>query len=127
MATVLIIDDDEVSRLAVGSALEANGHEVHYAPNGEVGLEVYEKSPTDVVIVDLAMPVMNGLRTIQALRENHIDVRIIAVSGVSPEQLPMAEDYGALRAMAKPVNPTELQQAIEEVMRRSMGWEGPVD
>ena len=127
MATVLVIDDDEVSRLAMGSALEANGHEVHYAPNGEVGLEFYAKSPTDVVIVDLAMPVMNGLRTIQVLRENHRDARIIAISGESPEQLPMAEDYGALRSMAKPVNPTELQQAIEQVMRLSMGWEGPMD
>ena len=127
MATVLVIDDDEVSRLAVGSALEANGHEVHYAPNGEVGLEFYEKSPTDVVIIDLAMPVMNGLRTIQVLRENHRDARIIAISGESPEQLPMAEDYGALRSMAKPVNPTELQQAIEQVLRLSMGWEGPMD
>ena len=127
MATVLVIDDDEVSRLAVGSALEANGHEVHYAPNGEVGLEFYQKSPTDVVIIDLAMPVMNGLRTIQELRENHRDARIIAISGESPEQLPMAEDYGALRSMAKPVNPTELQQAIEQVMRLSMGWEGPMD
>ncbi len=127
MATVLVIDDDEVSRLAVGSALEANGHEVHYAPNGEVGLEFYGKSPTDVVIVDLAMPVMNGLRTIQELRKNYTGARIIAMSGVSPEQLPLAEESGALRSMAKPVNPTELQQAIEEVMRRSMGWEGPVD
>ena len=45
MATVLVIDDDEVSRLAVGSALEANGHEVHYAPNGELGLKFYDKSP----------------------------------------------------------------------------------
>jgi DNA-binding response OmpR family regulator len=124
MATILVIDDDEVSRLAVGSALEVNGHEVHYAPNGEVGLEVYDKSPCDVVIVDLAMPVMNGLRTIQELRENHRDVRIIAMSGVSPEQLPLAEEYGALRSMAKPVNPTEMQQAIDDVMRRSMGWEG---
>ena len=127
MATVLVIDDDEVSRLAVGSALEANGHEVHYAPNGELGLKFYDKSPTDVVILDLAMPVMNGLRTIKELREIHREVRIIAMSGVNPEQLALAEEYGALRSMTKPLDPSELQQAIEEVMRRSMGWDIPVD
>jgi len=127
MATVLVIDDDEVSRLAVGSALEANGHEVHYAPNGELGLKFYDKSPTDVVILDLAMPVMNGLRTIKELREIHREVRIIAMSGVSPEQLALAEEYGALRSMTKPLDPSELQQAVDDVMRRSMGWDIPVD
>ena len=127
MATVLVIDDDEVSRLAVGSALEANGHEVHYAPNGELGLKFYDKSPTDVVILDLAMPVMNGLRTIKELREVHREVRIIAISGVSPEQLALAEEYGALRSMTKPLDPSELQQVVDDVMRRSMGWDIPVD
>ena len=127
MATVLVIDDDEISRLAVGSALEANGHEVHYAPNGELGLKFYDKSPTDVVILDLAMPVMNGLRTIKELREIHREVRIIAMSGVSPEQLALAEEYGALRSMTKPLDPSELQQAVDDVMRRSMGWDIPVD
>ena len=127
MATVLVIDDDEVSRLAVGSALEANGHEVHYAPNGELGLKFYDKSPTDVVILDLAMPVMNGLRTIKELREVHREVRIIAMSGVSPEQLALAEEYGALRSMTKPLDPSELQQVVDDVMRRSMGWDIPVD
>jgi len=127
MPTVLVIDDDEVSRLAAGAALEAAEHEVHYAPNGEVGLQFYERSPTDAVIVDLAMPVMNGLKTIRELKDRFPDVKIIAVSGVSPEQLPIAEDYGALRTLVKPLKPTELQEAVASVLRRHTGWEGVID
>jgi CheY-like chemotaxis protein len=123
MPIILVIDDDEVSRLAMGSALEAEGHEVHYARNGEEGLEFYAKSPADVVIIDLAMPVMNGLVAIKEMRQRFNDVRIIAVSGVSPEQLPLAEEHGALRTMEKPVDPVELQQHIDSVLRRSMGWD----
>ncbi len=127
MATILVIDDDEVSRLAAGSALEAAQHEVHYAPNGEVGLKFYGRSPTDAVIVDLAMPVMNGLKTIRELKDRYPDVKIIAVSGVSPEQLPVAEQYGALRTLVKPISAAELQDAVAAVLRRATGWEGVVD
>jgi CheY-like chemotaxis protein len=127
MPTILVIDDDEVSRLAAGAALEAAEHEVHYAPNGEVGLEFYQRAPTDAVIVDLAMPVMNGLKTIRELTDRFPDVKIIAVSGVSPDQLPVAEEYGALRTLVKPLDATELQQAVASVLRQSTGWEGVVD
>ena len=127
MPTILVIDDDEVSRLAAGAALEAAEYEVHYAPNGEVGLEFYTRSPTDAVVLDLAMPVMNGLKTIRELKDRFPDVKIIAVSGVNPEQLPIAEDYGALRTLVKPLDAAELQAAVASVLRRSTGWDGVVD
>ena len=74
MARILLVDDDEVARLAMGTVLEEEGHDITYAPNGEVGLHLYRQRPFTVVLVDLIMPVKNGL---QMIREpwNSIKVR----------------------------------------------------
>lgn len=127
MARVLVIDDDEVSRLVTGNILAAAGHEVAYATNGEQGMAYYKKQPFDVVVVDLVMPVKNGLQTIRELYEDYRDVKIIAVTGTDPENLPLAEDLGAVYTMAKPVNPKMLLGFIEDALHRSRGWEGVLD
>jgi CheY-like chemotaxis protein len=127
MARILVIDDDEVSRIATGAAIEAQGHEVGYAADGEIGITLYGRSPYDVVIVDLAMPKMNGVLVIKELRKIDPAARIIAVSGVAPEQLELAQQAGALGSLTKPVDPTQLQQMLDGALRRSMGWEGVSD
>ena len=99
MARILVVDDDAVSRLALGITLEDAGHEISYAANGELGLKVYQDSQFDLVIVDLEMPVIGGLRMIRELCEHDQDVRVIAVSSRSPEHLLHAEDYGARCAL----------------------------
>ncbi|NIM48457.1 MAG: response regulator [Gemmatimonadales bacterium] len=123
MSRILVIDDDEVTRVALGSVLEGADHEVSYAPNGEVGFSFYQREPFDLVIVDLAMPVKSGLRTIRELLEFDKTARIIAISGVSPEQFPLAEDYGALRTLLKPVKPPDLLEAVDGALRKSIGWD----
>ena len=124
MARVLVIDDDEVSRLVIGNILEAAKHEVAYATNGEQGIAYYKKEPFDAVVVDLVMPVKNGLQTIRELYEDYRDVKIVAVTGVDPENLPLAEDLGAVGSMTKPVNPEKLLEMIEGALHTSRGWEG---
>ncbi len=99
MPRVLVIDDDEVSRLVIGKILEAAKYDVAYASNGEQGIAYYKKDPFDAVVVDLVMPVKNGLQTIRELYEDYRDVKIIAVTGVDPENLPLAEDLGAVGSL----------------------------
>jgi CheY-like chemotaxis protein len=123
MARVLVIDDDEVTRLFLGKVLEAAKHEVAYAANGEQGLDFYRKSPFDVVVVDLVMPVKSGLQTIRELCERYKDVKIIAVSGVDPEYLPLADDLGAVGTMTKPVDPKKLLELINDATKMSRGWD----
>ncbi|UCG85097.1 MAG: response regulator [Gemmatimonadota bacterium] len=123
MARVLVVDDDEVSRLVIGKILEAAKHEVAYAVNGEQGIAYYKKNPSDVIVTDLVMPVMNGLQMIRELYERYRDVKIIAVTGVDPENLPLAQELGAVATMTKPVNPQELLELIEKAMQTSRGWE----
>ena len=123
MARVLVVDDEEVSRLVIGKILENAKHEVAYAANGEQGINYYNKDPFDVVVVDLVMPVKNGLQMIRELYEHYRDVKIIAVTGVDPENLPLAEQLGAVASMTKPVNPEKLLEEIEAALQTSRGWE----
>ncbi len=127
MARILVIDDDEVTRLGVGAVLEGGGHQVAYARDGDQGMAFYERNPFDLVIVDLAMPVKSGLQTIRELTEAYRDIRIIAITGVSPEQLPLAEDYGAARTLIKPVEPNVLMEVVGDVLKQRGSWDDVID
>lgn len=123
MARILVIDDDQAIRLTLGEILQAEGHEVSFAPDGEVGLQFYRKSPFDVVLVDLAMPVKNGLRTIKELHDEYHNARIIAITGADPENLPLAQEYGARATLTKPIDNEDMIKKIDQLLRRSVGWE----
>jgi CheY-like chemotaxis protein len=116
MARILLVDDEEMDRTFGRTVLEDAGHELFYAPNGEVALRTYPMQAIDVVITDLAMPNLNGLRLIQQLRELDDQALIIAVTGVSPEQLERAREMGAAMTLRKPYAPQALLRAVTELL-----------
>ena len=82
---------------------------------GEIALERVRKGGFELVVTDLAMPSFNGLRLIQALREMHRDTPVIAVSGQNAEQLTLAEDFGAVATLIKPLDRRLLVSEVERV------------
>ena len=124
MARILIVDDEELDRVLERSILEDAGHELLFASDGQAALQLYREEEVDLVITDLAMPRINGLRLIRMLLEEDPDARVIAVSGVSPEQLPTAEDLGARGTLFKPLDRDVLLDSVEAVLRGSeVSWE----
>ena len=128
---ILVVDDDpQLSGYLVelfDSLSEAM--EVETADNGfDAGRKVLAFRP-DLVLLDLMMPGLDGFEVCRRIREDPStrDVRIIAVSGVSPEQLTLAEEAGAMRTLVKPIHADELMQALAGVMRRRTGWQGARD
>ena len=117
MARILIVDDDEMDRVMERSMLDGLGHTLMFASDGDAALSVYEKEEPDLVITDLAMPELNGLRLIQEIMELDPDARIIAVSGVSADQLDLAENMGAVYTLFKPVEHEELLAAVEQALK----------
>jgi len=111
MNRVLIVDDDESSRFLLGQLLEDAGHAVAYAGDGAAALERLRRRDIDVVVTDLAMPGVNGLRLIRELTDGG-GVPVVAVSGQNAEQLLLAEDYGAKATLFKPIDREELLRAI---------------
>lgn len=113
MVQILIVDDDEISRVILGRILQDAGYDVAYAGDGVAALARLQRQQFDVIITDLAMPGMNGLRLIRHLAEEHHGTPVIAISGQNAEQLLLAEDYGAAATLFKPVDPQRLLAAVD--------------
>ena len=114
MAVILVIDDEEIIRVLLRSALEAAGHEVTEATNGRQGLDLYRKKPTDLVITDILMPELNGLDMLMELTREFLDARVIAISGVGGERnvLDVAKLLGARQTFRKPFSIPDLLSAV---------------
>ena len=114
MASILIIDDEEIIRALLRSVLEGAGYEVTEAANGRIGLELYRQSPRDLVITDILMPEMNGLDMLLELTREFLHAKVIAISGAGGEQniLDVAKLLGARRTFRKPFSLPRLLDAV---------------
>ena len=114
MATILIIDDEEIIRVLLRSALEAEGYEVTEAANGREGLELYRQRPTDLVITDIVMPELNGLDMLLELTREFLHAKVIAISGAGGEQnvLDVAKLLGGRQTFQKPFSVPQLLDAV---------------
>jgi two-component system, sensor histidine kinase and response regulator len=68
--TILVVDDEPEYRLVLRSVLTAEGYSVVLAENGEEGLKRLRETPVDLVICDIYMPVMDGIRLHRSVRED---------------------------------------------------------
>jgi two-component system, response regulator, stage 0 sporulation protein F len=114
MATILIIDDEELVRTLLRSALEAAGYEVTEAANGQQGLALFRHRPTDLVITDIVMPELSGLDMLLELTREFLHAKVIAISGAGGEEngLDVAKLLGARRTFQKPLSMSHLLDAV---------------
>ena len=114
MATILIIDDEEIIRALLRSALEAAGYEVTEAANGREGLELFRHRPMDLVITDIVMPELNGLDMLLELTREFLQAKVIAISGAGEEKnvLDVARLLGARQTFEKPFSLPHLLGAV---------------
>jgi two-component system response regulator (stage 0 sporulation protein F) len=115
MATILVVDDHESLRRLLRVVLEGAGHEVLEASNGRYGLALYRERVADLVITDIAMPVMSGLELISELMSSFLDVKVIAMSGNldGMNELNVAKRLGARQTFQKPFDIHALLRAVE--------------
>ena len=117
---VLLVDDDiELLRQLAIAFLRA-GHEVQCAVDGEKALAQFDAAAPDAVVIDLIMPVREGIETIIAMRARRPDAKILAISGGlrrSPETfLSMALRLGADAVLPKPFLPSEAVAAVRRLL-----------
>jgi CheY-like chemotaxis protein len=125
MASILVIDDDQTTRALIGVAVEELGHVATYAHDGNEGVEIIKGASYDVVFMDMAMPNKNGLVAIQEILAEYPATKIVAVSGVAPDMLERALEFGAMETMSKPITPEEVQDTVERLLhgRPTKGWD----
>jgi len=120
MSKILVLEDDADMRELLREALEAAGHEVADAADGDAGLKLFKRSPADLVIADIFMPEKDGLDVIRELNAKFPEVKIIAISGGgrlgAETYLLAASRMGADRVMGKPFEMHEIVDAVREVL-----------
>jgi len=112
---ILVIDDEEPVREAIGDIMELHGVEVLTAVNGQDGLAVFgeNKEEIQLVVLDMSMPGMNGVDTLHKLRQINPEVRVILSSGYSQQQIaPEVMVNGRTGFLAKPYNVETLVSKI---------------
>lgn len=112
---VMVVDDHGVVRNGLRMLLEADGgfDVVHLAEDGKQAVELAAEDPPDVVLMDLAMPVMDGVAATLALKAAHPDVRVVVLTSLGePERIVAAIDAGADGYLFKHAEPAEIVEAI---------------
>jgi CheY-like chemotaxis protein len=114
---VLVVDDNRMNLLLVESALKREGVETTLAGDGQQALEILRARPGyfQVVIMDVQMPVMDGLTATRAIRADAAlrDLPVIAfTAGVLPEERQAALEAGVNDFLAKPVDLEQLHQVL---------------
>ena len=114
-AKVLLVDDEEDFLSTLAERLTTRGLKVSTANSGELALAKVEKEGFDLIILDLAMPGMDGLETLKRIKAKQPEAEIIILSGQGSIKTSIeAMKLGAEDFMEKPVNITELLDKISD-------------
>lgn len=118
MAKVLVCDDDKEIVEAIDIYLTQEGYEVLKAYDGIEALKVMEKEKIDLLVIDVMMPKLDGIRATLKIRENN-NVPIIILSAKSEDaDKILGLNIGADDYVTKPFNPLELVARVKSQMRR---------
>jgi CheY-like chemotaxis protein len=115
---VMVVDDDDEIRDALGSLLELEGYEVMSASNGREALELLEAKKPDVILLDLMMPVMDGwtFRASQKSDPRFADVPVVVLTAAGVQA---ANRVDANHVLQKPLSFDRITRAIEDVTSRA--------
>ena len=113
---VLVIEDNEDFRNLTMAWFQRYGIDAEGVANGAEGLALQRERPADVIVTDIFMPEMEGIETIDDLRREFPDVKIIAMSGRDPlknfDVFQVARQVGAVKTFSKPFRFEELIAAV---------------
>jgi DNA-binding NtrC family response regulator len=116
---ILLVDDEEAFVKMLGKRLAARGLRVETAGSGEEAVEKTKQQTFDVVMLDLAMPGIDGIETLKRLLAIDSDLQVILLTGHgSIEKAVEATKLGAVDFMQKPANLPDLLEQIQEAGAR---------
>ena len=118
---ILVVEDDEVTRAKLAGYLEAAGHRVTEAADGEGLWGILDRDPADLVLLDINLPGEDGLDLTRRLRARSA-IGIILVTGRTDEvDRIVGLEIGADDYVTKPFNPRELLARVKALLRRTTG------
>jgi two-component system nitrogen regulation response regulator NtrX len=119
MSAILIVDDEAGVRSSLGGVLRDEGYIVDAVDSGEACLEQVTKSIYELVLLDVWLPGIDGMATLERLRERHIDVPVIMISGhASIESAVRATKLGAFDFIEKPLSLEKTVLVVRNAVRQ---------
>lgn len=121
MANILVVDDSLELRAWLGSILQANGHQVEKASDGSTALTYLKRAKPALVVLDLFLPMVDGLELIIHIRSSFQPIKILAISGNPiPEydSCAVAKLLGADKVLPKPFSAETFLNHVEALLPR---------
>ena len=120
MTSILVADDDKLVRITLRKILESAGYASLGAKDGAEAIDVYRKNKPDLVIVDIVMPIKDGVRTFLELRGFDAKAKIIAMSAGARsgkiDYLSLTKRIGANGILAKPFTRASVLALVGQVL-----------
>ena len=113
---LLIVDDDEDFGDSLAEALEMHGHKVDIATSGEAGIAAAGRTHYDAILMDVALPGLNGVDSLLAIQETDPEARCFLMTGYSADHLAArAIEAGAIEVLTKPLDPDQLARRLAAI------------
>ena len=118
IATILVVDDDELVRKTLSVLVSSLGYHCHLASDGVEAVKVLKESKCDLVLSDVMMPNMDGLELLKYIIRHHTDTDVIIATGYN-DRVSYADviRLGALDFIKKPIDQAELEAKLARALR----------
>ncbi len=124
MSRVLITDDSLLQRKTLSAIVIDAGHEVDTACNGQEAVEKIQSNPPDCLLLDMLMPVMDGIQVLEHLESQGITVPVIVLTADVQEWLKnRCIELGVKNFLNKPIKQDQLRHALEQVFANQVRTE----
>lgn len=118
MAEILVCDDDKAIVEAIDIYLTQEGHHILKAYDGEEAIQILNNNPVDLLIIDIMMPKLDGIRVTLKIREkNVLPIIILSAKSEDADKI-LGLNVGADDYVTKPFNPLELVARVKSQLRR---------
>lgn len=116
MGRMLIVDDQKPVRRLLEEVFAKEGWEVSMAANGKEAVQIAGEIPPDIILLDMKMPVMNGLEAAELLLSSESERPIIMMTGFSEEEMAArAMEAGVKACIVKPFDIADLKSLVEQL------------
>lgn len=113
MAKLLVVDDSAFARRRLVQFLESQGHTVVEAGNGQDAVTVAEREAPDVILMDITMPVLDGIQATAAIKAKGLAAKVIMVSAIGQKSAVLeAVQAGAVDYLLKPYEEETLMATL---------------
>jgi DNA-binding NtrC family response regulator len=116
-SSILVVDDEDALRTVLGGELASEGYEVRTAADGDEAISELDKSPFDLVLLDIKMPRLNGFEVLKFIKEKHEKTKVVMLTGFADLKNAIeSKKLGADDFVSKPYDLVDLLTTIERVL-----------